>query len=112
MNAVANHHVVELNGANFAQEVLAAGNLVLVQFWAGWSDPCRAMAPMVESVAEAQAVPIKVARVNVEENEALTEEYGVRCVPTLLIFNLGSLADQIVGRASEWEVREKLARFK
>jgi thioredoxin 1 len=105
-----NGHVIELNEANFAQEVLAARNPVLVQFWAGWSEPCKAMVPVLESVAE--DVPVKMTRVNVEHHEDLADQYGVRAVPTLLIFDRGSLQDQVVGRATEQEVREKLERLK
>jgi len=104
--------VIELNQANFAQEVLEAHNPVLVQFWAGWSDPCQAMAPALDAVAEDEAVPVKLARVNVEQQEELAERYGVRGVPTLLIFNQGGLRGEIVGRASEQQLREKLQGLK
>jgi thioredoxin 1 len=107
-----NNTVVELNEANFEREVLSAKHPVLVQFWAGWSDPCRVMAPMLESVAKDGASPVKVARVNVEHHEQLTEHYGVRAVPTLLIFNQGSLQGQIVGRTTEQTVRSKLELLK
>ena len=107
-----NNNVIELNEASFDREVLNATQPVLVEFWAGWSDPCKAMAPMLESVAEDEAVPVKVARVNVEHHEELTEQYGVRAVPTLLIFNQGGLQDQIVGRTTEQAVRERLERLK
>ena len=103
--------VVELNKSNFEQEVLGAVKPVLVEFWAGWSSPCQAMAPIVESIAGDEHAPVKVARVNVEHQEILAEEYGVRGVPTLLIFHHGGLQDQIVGRATEREVREKLWRY-
>jgi thioredoxin 1 len=106
------NHIVELNEANFDREVLHAALPVLVEFWASWSDPCKAMAPMLESVAEDDGVPVKVARVNVEHHEKLTDQYGVRAVPTLLIFNQGGLQDQIVGRTTEQVVRERLERFK
>jgi thioredoxin 1 len=107
-----NHNVIELNEANFDREVLYATQPVLVEFWAGWSEPCKAMAPMLESVAVDDAVPVKVARVNVEDHEKLTEQYGVRAVPTLLIFKQGGLQDQIVGRTTEQAVRERLKRLK
>ena len=103
-----NNNVIELNEANFDREVLNATQPVLVEFWAGWSALCIAMAPMLESVAGDYAVPVKVARVNVEHHEKLTEQYGVRAVPTLLIFNQGGLQDQIVGRTTEQAVRERL----
>lgn len=110
--AIVNNNVIELNETNFDREVLSAANLVLVQFWAGWSDPCKAMAPMLESVAEDQAVPVKVARVNVEHHEELTEQYGVRSVPTLLIFNQGGVQDQIIGHTTGQAVRERLERLR
>ena len=99
-------NVIELNESNFELEVLGARNPVVVQFWAGWSEPCRAMTPVLDSVAE--DVPVKVVRVNVEHHEELAEQYGVRAVPTLLIFNQGSLQDQIIGRTTPGEVRDKL----
>ena len=104
--------VIELNEANFEQEVLGARNPVLVEFWAGWSQPCHAMAPVLESVAADDSVPVKVARVNVEQQAALADQYGVQAVPTLLIFNQGGLHDQIIGRTTEQEVREKLEGLK
>jgi thioredoxin 1 len=110
--AIVNNNVIELNETNFDREVLNATQPVIVEFWAGWSDPCKAMALMLESVAEGEAVPVKVARVSVEDHENLTEQYGVRSVPTLLIFNQGGLQDQIVGRTTEQTVRERLERFK
>lgn len=100
-----NNNLIELNEMNFGREVLNATQPVLVEFWAGWSEPCKAMAPLIESVAKDEAVPVKVARVNVEHHEELTEQYGVRAVPILLIFNHGGLRDQIIGRTTEQAVR-------
>jgi thioredoxin 1 len=110
--AIVNNNVIELNEANFNREVLSATQPVLVEFWAGWSEPCKALASMLESVAEDQAVPVKVARVNVEHHEELTEQYGVRSVPTLLIFNQGGVQDQIIGHTTGQAVRERLERLK
>ena len=107
-----NNNVIELNEANFNLEVLNSTQPVIVEFWAGWSNPCKAMAPLLESVAEDKAVPVKLGRVNVEDHENLTEQYGVRSVPTLLIFHQGGLQDQIVGRTTEQAVRERLERLK
>jgi thioredoxin 1 len=106
-----NNNFIELDEANFDREVLNAMQLVLVEFWAGWSESCKDMAPMLESVAKDDAVPVKIASVNVEHHENLTDQYGVRAVPTLLIFKKGALRDQIVGRTTEQTVREKLERL-
>jgi thioredoxin 1 len=101
-----------LNEANFDREVLNAMQPVLVEFWAGWSESCRTMAPMLESVSKDDAVPVKFARVNVEHHENLTDQYGVSAVPTLLLFSQGALQDQIVGLTNEQAVRERLERLK
>jgi len=106
-----NNNIIELSEANFNREVLNATQPVLVEFWAGWSESCKAMAPMLESVAEDEAFPVKLAKVNVEHHEELTDQYGVRAVPTLLIFNQGRLQDQIVGRTTEQAVRARLERL-
>ena len=102
---------IELNETNFDREVLHATQPVLVQFWADWSAPSKAMAPMLQSVAWDAPVSVKFARVNVEDHENLTQQYGVRAVPTLLIFNQGGLQDQIIGRTTELAVRESLDRL-
>jgi thioredoxin 1 len=106
-----NNNFIELNEANFDREVLHAMQPVLVEFWAGWSESCKAMAPMLESVAKDDAVPVKIARVNVECHENLTHQYGVRAVPTLLLFNQGALQAKIVGQTTEQAVRERLEKL-
>ena len=106
-----NDNFIELNEANFDREVLDAMQPVLVEFWAGWSESCKAMAPVLESVAKDDAVSVKIVRVSVEDHENLTDQYGVRAVPTLLLFNQGSLQDKIVGRTTEQAVRESLERL-
>jgi thioredoxin 1 len=107
-----NKNFIELNEANFDREVLNAMQPVLVEFWACWSESCRDMTPMLESLAGNDATAVKVATLNVEQHEQLTERYGVRAVPTLLIFNQGGVRDQIVGRTTEQTVRERLERLK
>ena len=102
------NNFIELSEANFDREALHAMQPVLVVFWAGWSASCKVMAPMLESVARDHAVPVKIAGVDVERHENLTDQYGVRAVPTLLIFNQGGLQDRIVGHATEQDVRERL----
>ena len=99
---------IALNAANFDQEVRGATEPVLVEFWAGWSDTCKAVACVIDSVVEDPSIPFKVCEVNVEKNELLTENCGVRTVPTLLIFRQNGLQGQIVGHTTEEELRRKL----
>lgn len=106
-----NNNFIELNETNFGREVLNAMQPVLVEFWASWSESCKAMAPMLESVAKDDAVSVKIARVNVERHESLADQYEVRAVPTLLLFNQGALQDQIVGRTTEQALRDRLEKL-
>jgi thioredoxin 1 len=105
-----NNNFIELNEANFEREVLSALQPVQVEFWAGWSEASRAMAPLLEAVAKDDAVPVKIARVNVEHHENLAEQYSVRAVPTLLLFHQGAAQDQIVGRTTAKAVCERLEK--
>jgi thioredoxin 1 len=109
--AMLNNNFIELNEANFHREVLSALQPVLVEFWAGWSEASKAMAPLLETIAKDDAVPVKIVRVNVEHHENLTDQYGVRAVPTLLLFNRGTVQDQILGRTTAQAVRESLLRL-
>lgn len=92
--------------------MLVARQTVLVQFWAVWSEVCRVMRPLLDSVSKGKFLPVKVGTVNVEDNETLADLYGVRAVPTLLIFNRGGLQDRIIGFASQQELCGKLERFR
>jgi len=108
---IMNNNFMELNEANFHREVLSALQPVLVEFWAGWSEAIKVMAPLLETVAKDDAVPVKIVRVNVEHHENLTDQYGVRAVPTLLLFNQGTVQNQIVGQTTVQAVRESLMRL-
>jgi thioredoxin 1 len=102
---------MELNETNFDREVLNAMQPVLVEFWAGWSEASKAMAPLLENFVKDDAISVKIVRVSVEDHENLTDQYGVRAVPTLLLFNQGALQDKIVGRTTEQTLRESLDRL-
>jgi len=103
--------VVEVSDATFDQEVLRSEQPVLVDFWAVWCGPCKAIAPIVEGVAAAYAGKVKVAKVNVDENGATPSRYGVRGIPTLLFFKGGKVADQVVGYVPQNVIEEKLQRM-
>ena len=85
---------------NWAQEVLGAASPVLVDFWAEWCAPCKAMVPDLEAVAEQYAGRLRVGKLNVEENENVPFQYGITAMPTLILFEGGKVAEQRVGKMS------------
>lgn len=102
---------VELNEKNFEDEVLKNDKPVLVDFWAAWCGPCRSMAPIIEEIAREFAGQVKVAKLNVDENQALTARYGIKGIPTLLFFKDGKVVDQEVGYTPKHVVVEKLNKL-
>ncbi len=103
--------ILEVSDANFDQEVLQSEQPVLVDFWATWCGPCKAIAPIVEGVAASYAGKIKVAKVNVDQNGATPSRYGIRGIPTLLFFKGGKVADQVVGYVAQDVIEEKVQRL-
>jgi thioredoxin len=103
--------VLEVSDATFDQEVLRSEQPVLVDFWAVWCGPCKAIAPIVDGVAVAYAGKLKVAKVNVDQNGATPSRYGIRGIPALLFFKGGKVADQIVGYVPQNVIEEKIQRL-
>jgi thioredoxin 1 len=89
--------IVQVTDADFEAEVLKADRPTLVDFWAPWCGPCRAIAPLVEALAEEKKGVLKVAKVNVDDNPNTASSYGVRSIPTLLLFKDGKLVDTLIG---------------
>ncbi|MDE3200368.1 MAG: thioredoxin [Acidobacteriota bacterium] len=103
--------VMEVSDATFEKEVLQSETPVLVDFWAVWCGPCRAIAPIVESLAGTYAGKLKVTKVNVDQNGATPSRYGIRGIPTLLLFKGGKVADQIVGYVPQDVIEEKVQKL-
>jgi thioredoxin 1 len=98
---MAGSHLVDLTDQNFEREVLKSLQPVLVDFWAAWCAPCRMLAPTVESIAEEYAGRAKVGKLNVDESTLMTSRYGIRSIPTLLLFKAGQVQEQVVGATSK-----------
>src|SRR6476660_7722731 len=94
---MAGNGIVEVTDANFDQDVLKSETPVLVDFWATWCGPCRAIAPIVDELAQEYVGKVKVAKMDVDRNNAKPRGYGVRGIPTLLVFQGGEVKEQIVG---------------
>jgi thioredoxin 1 len=92
--------VIEVSDGSFEKEVLGSDQPVLVDFWAEWCGPCRMIAPTVERVAEQYAGRARVAKVNVDDNPATAQRYGIKGIPTLILFHEGREAERIVGAVS------------
>ncbi len=90
-------HVLEATDSNFAAEVLASDTPVLVDFWAAWCGPCRMIAPTIEAIAEKYQGKAKVMKMNVDENPQTPSQFGIRGIPTLILYKGGQVADTIVG---------------
>jgi thioredoxin 1 len=103
--------ILEVSDATFDQEVLRSEQPVLVDFWAVWCGPCKAIAPIVDSLAVQYAGKLKVAKVNVDQNSATPSRYGIRGIPALLLFKGGKVADQIVGFVPQDVIEQKIKRL-
>jgi thioredoxin 1 len=102
--------IVELRDIDFDQEVLKSEQPVLVDFWAGWCGPCKALAPTVHEIATQYAGKVKVAKMDVDRNQATPMRYGIRGIPALLLFKDGKVVDQIVGYVPKDTIERSLAK--
>jgi thioredoxin 1 len=109
MNSVATFPV-EVSDQDFEQQVLKADQPVLVDFWAEWCGPCRALGPVIESLAGQYAGKVRVAKVDVDANQQVAAKYGIRSIPTVMLFDKGKIVDTFVGVRPRADYESSLSR--
>jgi thioredoxin 1 len=104
-------NVMQVSDDTFESEILQSELPALVDFWAAWCGPCRAIAPVVEELSEEYAGKVKVAKLNVDECPKTPGQFGIRAIPTLIMFKDGKVADQITGAVSKASIEEALKKL-
>ena len=99
---------VQLTEQNFDEALAANQGLMMVDFWAEWCGPCRAIAPTLEALAQESGGRVTLAKVNVDENPGLAARYGIRSIPTILFVKQGKVADQVIGAVPKAQLQKKL----
>jgi len=104
-------HVKEVNESNFEQDVLQSDIPVLVDFWAAWGAPCRLLTPIVETVADKYERRPQMVKLNVDQNQAISERYGIKRIPTLIMFNDGAERERVLGVTSEEAISLMIEKY-
>jgi thioredoxin 1 len=101
-------HVEEVNDGNFAKIVLGSTGPILVDFWAQWCAPCRALAPVVEAIAEQYRGSAQVVKLNVDDSPSVVEKFRIAAIPTLIVFQNGEEKERVIGAASQEAIASRL----
>jgi thioredoxin 1 len=101
--------ITELDSSNFDSTVSSGSSPVVVDFWAPWCGPCKAIAPILEELAEELGDAVKICKVNVDNNSEVASKFEIRAIPTILIFKDGAVADTVVGLTSKDDLKAKLS---
>ena len=99
---------VHLTEQNFDEALSRQQGVMMVDFWAEWCGPCRAISPVLEALAQESGSRVTLAKVNVDENPGLAARYGIRSIPTILFVKQGKVADQVIGKVPKAKIKEKL----
>lgn len=102
---------LQVTDASFKQEVLESELPVLVDFWAPWCGPCRMVAPVVDEISEQYQGQVKVVKINTDENPSVASQYGIRSIPTLMIFKGGQRVDMVVGAVPKTTLATTLEKY-
>jgi thioredoxin 1 len=105
---MASGNIVTATESNFEDEVLSSAQPVLVDFWAEWCGPCKMIAPVLDELATEYGNRVKIAKVNIDENQNLAAQYRVTAIPTLLVFKGGQVMEQMVGAKSKRDLKASL----
>ncbi len=103
-------YIKDITDSTFQAEVLDSETAVIVDFWATWCAPCKAIAPILEELAEEFDGKVSFVKVNVDDNQTTPGKYGVRSIPTLLLFKGGEVADQLIGAVPKSQIRELVSK--
>jgi len=103
--------VKEVSDSSFEKDVLGAGKPVLVDFWAQWCTPCRMLAPTVEAVAQQFSETANVVKLNVDDNPSTAQRYGIKGIPTLILFREGKEVERVVGATSKESITRMIDKY-
>lgn len=100
----------QVSDKSFENDILQSELPVLVDFWAPWCGPCRAIAPVLDELSEEFAGQVKIVKINVDENPATAGKYSIRAIPTLILFNKGEVIEQVTGAVAKSNLKQMLAK--